>query len=599
MQISSINSDLFPTLSLTEPLVPHHDMPLSRITRLSVSCLKSVLQDTFSVIPLTLLCLFAAMFLFSGRAHGQSESVPYPLVLSSNFTASVAITQEYGASDSFTLSPTGLYPLHNNRTTLLIQFVSSPQQRESVRTDGFPDIILYVATTPNQPLFANSTTCNCTQFYPCFEQNENVTVDTVAFFSHSTFAFVDFDLTNLSSPPIFGVINYDRGRSNASKPLYPNLNGTLVARLVNHTNESCPILPPKGQLFSLSTDDLCGPGSCVNGLCNCTAHGERRYGRFCEYSLFPSQNLSDNSRDTESDPQKTANISYHQSRDVEYANLSIPMGQTAVVSTTASFNTPCLHYIVSMNQSEYLPTLNYSIRLAFGGAEGDNNYCSKVDVDSAGKASMNLELEFIEIKGFSYTVKREIVNKFGEYYLSIHANESAVGNTDLDKIAFYVVMIASVESHCSDSEYVNIFPIELTPIVLSLFILVLCTIIIMLCLDYRHGFTQKIDTLSSTEVNRMYPVMRFQRDDMAFDIASQSGNTNSRGQSSAPNADHSYGGECPICICSFEENDEIRVLQCGHKFHAECIDVSLRTKCFYSPLLQRVFVLQIDLVYSS
>lgn len=38
---------------------------------------------------------------------------------------------------------------------------------------------------------------------------------------------------------------------------------------------------------------------------------------------------------------------------------------------------------------------------------------------------------------------------------------------------------------------------------------------------------------------------------------------------------------CSICLCDYEENEEIRVLRCHHRFHKECIDCWLRNsvKC--------------------
>lgn len=41
------------------------------------------------------------------------------------------------------------------------------------------------------------------------------------------------------------------------------------------------------------------------------------------------------------------------------------------------------------------------------------------------------------------------------------------------------------------------------------------------------------------------------------------------------------GGECPICIGSFEHGDEVAHLHCGHQFHRECIAswLSVRDTC--------------------
>ena len=30
--------------------------------------------------------------------------------------------------------------------------------------------------------------------------------------------------------------------------------------------------------------------------------------------------------------------------------------------------------------------------------------------------------------------------------------------------------------------------------------------------------------------------------------------------------------ECHVCMCEYEENDQIRILTCFHSFHSQCID---------------------------
>jgi hypothetical protein len=41
------------------------------------------------------------------------------------------------------------------------------------------------------------------------------------------------------------------------------------------------------------------------------------------------------------------------------------------------------------------------------------------------------------------------------------------------------------------------------------------------------------------------------------------------------------GENCSICLCSFESDDTIRDIQCGHLFHADCLDqwASLKNSC--------------------
>ena len=44
---------------------------------------------------------------------------------------------------------------------------------------------------------------------------------------------------------------------------------------------------------------------------------------------------------------------------------------------------------------------------------------------------------------------------------------------------------------------------------------------------------------------------------------------------------------CPICLCEYEEKQELRRLPCGHLFHRECVDEWLLSRascptCRYS-----------------
>ncbi|RWS18910.1 hypothetical protein B4U80_03344 [Leptotrombidium deliense] len=42
--------------------------------------------------------------------------------------------------------------------------------------------------------------------------------------------------------------------------------------------------------------------------------------------------------------------------------------------------------------------------------------------------------------------------------------------------------------------------------------------------------------------------------------------------------------ECSICFDAYEENDQLRVLSCNHKFHAKCVDVWFRNEHRQCPL---------------
>jgi len=44
------------------------------------------------------------------------------------------------------------------------------------------------------------------------------------------------------------------------------------------------------------------------------------------------------------------------------------------------------------------------------------------------------------------------------------------------------------------------------------------------------------------------------------------------------------GENCAICLLAFETSDEVKVLQCSHVFHQECVAKWLLERCKFCPL---------------
>ena len=47
------------------------------------------------------------------------------------------------------------------------------------------------------------------------------------------------------------------------------------------------------------------------------------------------------------------------------------------------------------------------------------------------------------------------------------------------------------------------------------------------------------------------------------------------------NCNENESERCTVCLCDFDSGDEVRALNCSHKFHVECIDqwLSINKKC--------------------
>ena len=44
---------------------------------------------------------------------------------------------------------------------------------------------------------------------------------------------------------------------------------------------------------------------------------------------------------------------------------------------------------------------------------------------------------------------------------------------------------------------------------------------------------------------------------------------------------------CTICLCEFEENDNLRIIKCNHAFHQECIDKWLLENSYKCPICRK------------
>lgn len=548
-----------------------------------------VLSSLPSATQFPSLCLVTILFSLFSWGYAQPTYNPVPLSFYDEYRQIIPLQKplQIGESINYTFDYNRFPDQGDNRTNLFVQFISTPEEANT-RAEGFPDIILYAANSFNQSLIvdesiscncSHSTSCQCSDFYPCFENNENTSVDTIAFSTHSSLAFVNFYISNLTSSPVFGVINYNRGRrtgnQNSGKLLAPVLNGSFIIRLVNESNKNCPLLPQDLTSPSIARleDDICGMGICTKGQCNCQGDQHYFYGRFCEHPLF--QWTSED--DVQFHDTNTINGTFEQG-DRPYLNLSIQINNTAVIKVAPpSDGNPQSLFHVYTNDKRVLERVP-SILLLVAVAPNVSHLrkCTELDIDSLGLRNVK-SWTVTEEKGGSLKLCLSNTEKPNStQYLSIYANGSVISDTHTLNVRVYISELTErSDDACSDAGRLDVFPIEVLPIILVIIILASGTIFIMLWLDRQHGFTHQIDLLSINELNRMYPVKRFRSINNTTDVNACANTTMPRGQ--ALHIEDTSPVQCPICICPFEEEEEVRILQCNHEYHAECIDVSFRT----------------------
>lgn len=449
--------------------------------------------------------------------------------------------------------------------------------------------MLFAARTSDPTIILEAVPrCKCTLSEPCFANNDNVTVDSTAFYSHASNALVRLSNVIQSSPtPVFGIINYDpapfRNETGAI------LEGIIYVRLVTDGNGSCPVYPVNGT--SSAVYELCGNGVCENGQCNCEQEGQPEYyGRMCQLQLFPWTSDDPPPHFQNDTPPFAVNSTYNiNDTDESPGNieLSIPVFQTAVVKIPLPPENEFRYvaFVVAANASYGISNITNLMRLTVPQSPGSTSEICAANIDSMGRPDSETWIPdlLLSSDGTSYDVAVAVreVDDDTEVYLSIFA---APGDqVDYGNMVFKVFVVYCETENCPPQEYFNIIPVELIPIVFVLLLLAIGVMILLLCFDRQHGFTEQNAKLSITELNRMYPVTHFHKEETRVNLTPRNNATtenNPGNGESAPGpvanriVEDDTEKECPICLCNFEEREEMRVLQCGHEFHTECIDVS-------------------------
>lgn len=544
--------------------------------------------------PFFVSLLLFIMVLFSPLLTAQSQQQlqqlpPKILSLDANFSSSDNVSLNLNESQIYQLDNQNLENISSIRTGLLVQFLSDVSFNLSIRDQNRPTIVLY-ASKSNSSIFLNkSSESECAA--PCFVNDNDTTVDSTAFFSNAFNAFVKlFNLDRSSSSLVFGIINYDSFCSSNEGNF--RLEGTISVQLVSDANETCPVFPVIQTSTSVS-NQLCGNGECNGGQCNCELEDQPSYyGRMCEHQMFLWTASPIPSPSSKQHPNLTVDVDYVKNEEDQLGQigLTVPIFQTAVVKIPLPQSQEFKHFTIDVFvQSSYgLRNLANLVRLTGSRSpKVADSECSISKVDAMGKPTLprweSGEQEYNSPKPetpYDYVQIGEANDKT-ERFLSIYADPNI--RTDQNNITFLVQFLPCKTEICPPAQYFNLFPIELMPAIFVFLLLAIAVMMVLLWLDRRHGFTEQNDKLSNAELNRMYPVTYFRKEESHTNPTGDNNTTSNAGtdipQGERPTAmndtnEDETRKECPICICNFEDREEMRVLQCGHEFHAECIDVS-------------------------
>lgn len=551
----------------------------------------SVITQSPFFVSLLLFIVVSFSHLLTAQSQQQLQQLP-PKILSldADFVSSDNVSLSLSESNIYQLDNQSLENISSGRTGLLVQFLSDVSFNPPVQNQNRPTIVLY-ASKSNSSIFLNkSSESECAS--PCFVNDNDTAVDSTAFFSNAFNAFVRLSgLGRSSSTLVFGIINYNSSCS--SEEANFRLEGTIRVELVSDADETCPLFPVI-QTSSSVSNQLCGNGECNDGQCNCEKEGQPSYyGRMCEHQMFSWPNPPNALPPSKQHPNLTVDAEYlkNDEGELETIALTVPIFQTAVVKIPSSemqekFKSFAIVVFVNSNY-ELKPLFNLVRLTGSQSPKVAGSECSISKVDSMGKPTLSGWTSGEEVynspeseTSYDY-VQIHQANDNEERFVSIYADPGI--KTDQNNINFSVAFLLCETDDCPPTRYFNLFPIELMPAIFAFLLLAIAVMLVLLWLDRRHGFTEQDDKLSNAELNRMYPVTYFRIQENFTNSTDGNNNTSNAGadnpQGNGPAVidgtnDDENRKQCPICICNFEDREEMRVLQCGHEFHAECIDVS-------------------------
>lgn len=483
--------------------------------------------------------------------HAQSPSPSPTLVYSQTHSISFA---------EHTTIPLPSHP--PSSLSILAEFIADTPD-SILREQGPPNILLSISDSPDdsKSIVTNSTAkklndsvvedYECTWTNPCFKQPDRF--DRHAFFTRASRAFVHFDKAQPEQSVYITVRNYNRKFCLRGKHVDPELEGRLLVSVAEQ--RLCA-----GYLNGSDTDYCYGRGSCSEGKCDCK---DTFGGRVCEKEVKNVDMLPEVKEPDEGWlAQKTLN-----ERDpgkVSYI-VEVAAFNTTILRTKATENvtaTVVLHAIVLKGFVPWLEKepmqVDTTVAMWFktsddqGGGPFLDAEPQLPGVYHTERICKQSQEHFFET--MQYICKLDEVRLNTVLQIAVTAN--ATGSTD-EKPQSVVVNFRFF--YCDGDGLPPctsraIIPWVALPILIFIMALTGLSIIIVLCLDRRHGFTSPVDRLTEKELDRMYPLRKFC----------------SRERRSGEEREE----ECQICLCILEPDDIVRNLHCDHIYHSKCLDVS-------------------------
>ena len=335
------------------------------------------------------------------------------------------------------------------------------------------------------------------------------------------------------------VFNYPLPRTALFIPPSPlNLTGVLSARIVPSEND-CPggVSP---------TDPVCNSkGKCLKSRCEC----ENNYGgRACEIPVIPLPT-------TNKAPNETLLIdppanSYTAQIDLFTGVIFSAKRRNQDLDTVFRFEVLLLRGRLPENEEKANQAESREAPVVWiffaPPSLGKPLLKENVTLPTPGHSAFAIN------KTVNIICATEGEEKEGTFYLGFYA--LPVGNMTTGYALVNINQTETSRSECSPRAQALPLGLALVPAFLVTTAVAATGVLVMVWLDCRHGFTNRVDKLSNHEIERMYPSTPHRGDVL----------------------------ECPICISEIEPPQQVRNLKCNHVYHTECLDVSLLFSSFHS-----------------